>query len=369
MTSRLRSAIRSVLFAGAWLACAAADAAAQSAPSLVVIISADPAAPTSQHVAKDLRSLGLDVLVLKATPENSSGRASLERSARSVGAIAALRLIQAGEGMEVWVADRVTGKTVIRELVGQPGAQSAPQDVALGAVELLRASLMELHASAPSRGDVELTPAIRKIAYPPTPSAPPPPPPYVPTLALSAGPAIDVGLRALGPSLHGTLNAWVRLWGPIGARGIASVPLMSERATVPEGSIRLGTEVLGVGIAYDAPLAGGFITPAVTLGVATARVGTWGTANEPFVSSFQQGWYGGGYVQAGAALRLVRGIRLRVDGAALLLASAPAIAVQRGAPPLAGEDVLGTWGAPAVIVSAGLEILWAHAREDLSPGH
>src|SRR5258708_40353465 len=90
----------------------------QSAPSLVVIWAWDPAAPAARRLSKDLQGLGLDVLVLKATPENSSGRESLEKSARSVGAIAAVRLVPAGEGTEVWVADRITGKTVIRDLVG-----------------------------------------------------------------------------------------------------------------------------------------------------------------------------------------------------------------------------------------------------------
>src|SRR3954464_15550671 len=87
----------------------------QSAPALVVIVTSDPAAPAAKRLSKDLQGLGLDVLVLKATPENSSGRESLEKSARSVGAIAAVRLVPAGEGTEVWVADRITGKTVIRD--------------------------------------------------------------------------------------------------------------------------------------------------------------------------------------------------------------------------------------------------------------
>jgi hypothetical protein len=352
VSSGLRRAFRSFCLGVLLLAGLADRASAQSAPGLVVIISADPASPTSQGVAKDLRGLGLDVLVLKATAENSSGRASLERSARSVGAIAALRLVQAGEGLEVWVADRVTGKTVIRQLVAPPGAEAAPEDVALGAVELLRASLMELHAPTPSRGEVELTPAIRQMAYTPTVTAPPPPPrPFAPLFAMSAGPAVELGVGALGPSLHGTLAAWLQLWGALRARGFLSLPLLSERETVPEGSVRVGTEVLGVGLSYERQTLGGMLAPEISAGFAAARVGTWGKANAPFVSSFEQGWYGGGYLQVGAALRLVRGVRLRLDGTGVLLATVPEIRI--------GERALGTWGAPAVLASLGIEILWS----------
>jgi hypothetical protein len=361
VSGRLRRVLRSIACAVVLLG-QPSVARTQAAPSLVVIVSSDPATPTSQRVAKELRGLGLDVLILKATPENAVGRASLERSARSVGAIAALRLIEASEGLEVWVADRVTGKTVIRQLVGPPGTPTDPEDVALGAVELLRASLMELHAPTPSRGevDVEIAPTVRQIAYPPAAVAPPAPNPYLPVLALSAGPGVDLGLRALGPSLHATVAGWAKLSGPLGARAFVSMPLLAERASVPEGHVQLRSDVLGLGLSFERGMANGWVTPQVTLGVAACHVGTWGKAAAPLVSSFEQGWYGGAYAQLGAALRLTRGIRLRLDGTAVLLAGAPSSTIKQDPSlPTTTPRSFGTWGAPAGIASLGLEVLWA----------
>src|SRR5579864_2144728 len=119
---------------------------AQSGATLVAIVTTEPNASLTRRVRAELQGLGLDVIVLKPPEEGSPMRAPLELAARSVGAIAAVRLVPSGEGkVEVWVADRVTGKAVVRELdVPRSGASDAA--IAVGSVELLRASLMELHS-------------------------------------------------------------------------------------------------------------------------------------------------------------------------------------------------------------------------------
>jgi hypothetical protein len=321
----------------------------QSAPSLVVIVTSEPAAPAAKRLSKDLQGLGLDVLVLKATPENSSGRESLERSARSVGAIAAVRLVPAGEGTEVWVADRVTGKTVIRDLVGGT-PETGPDDVALGAIELLRASLMELHSPGAPPSDAELTPAVRDLSYavPVAPAEPTKKPP--PLLSLMVGPAVDLGLRSVGPAFGSHCAFWARIGAGFGARGFVSLPIVPERETIAEGEVTVSSSVMGLGLSYDYRRAENVFAPYIGLGVAAARVMTVGNATLPILSTSESAWYAGGYWQIGAGLALTQGVRIYLDGTALLLASAPGIR--------AGGRTVGRWGAPGVVGSMGIEVMW-----------
>jgi hypothetical protein len=319
----------------------------QSAPALVVIVTSDPAAPAARRLSKDLQGLGLDVLVLKATPENSSGRESLEKSARSVGAIAAVRLVPAGEGTEVWVADRITGKTVIRDLVGAT-AETGPDDVALGAIELLRASLMELHSPTVPPSDAELTPAVRDLAFP-LPAAPAKK--QVPTLSLMVGPSVDLGVRSIGPALGSNWALWARIGSGFGTRAFVSLPIVPEQETVAEGEVTISSSVIGLGLSYDYRRAENAFAPYIGLGVAAARVVTIGNATPPLLSTSESAWYGGGYWQIGAGVAMTQGLRLYADGTALLLASAPGIRV--------GGRTVGRWGAPAVVASLGFEVSWA----------
>jgi hypothetical protein len=329
---------------------AAPAARSQSAPSLVVIVTSDPAAAAARRLSKDLQGLGLDVLVLKATPENSSGRESLEKSARSVGAIAAVRLVPAGEGTEVWVADRVTGKTVIRDLVGAT-PETGPDDVALGAIELLRASLMELHSPGAPPSDAELTPAVRDLSFavPAAPSTPAKRP--VPMLSLMVGPSVDVGLRSIGPSLGSNWALWARLGSGFGTRAFVALPIVPERASVVEGDVTVSSSVMGLGFSYDYRRGENVFAPYIGLGFAAARVVTIGSAIPPALSTSDSAWYTGGYSQLGAGLEVTQGLRLYVDGTALLLAQAPGIRVD--------NRTVGRWGAPAVVGSMGLEVSWS----------
>jgi len=80
-----------------------------------------------------------------------------------------VRLVASREGkVEVWVADRVTGKAVVRELDAPEGGTSDAA-VAIGSVELLRASLMELHSGEPAHGDAPATEKLQSLALVSTP--------------------------------------------------------------------------------------------------------------------------------------------------------------------------------------------------------
>jgi hypothetical protein len=136
---------------------------ASDQPARVVLIE-DPAETTIlPRLRAELGGLGLDVRTV-AKNENEQLPRDLIESARQVGAVAAFRIIVEGDRADVWVADRVTGKVVLREMLPR-GAQIDGRVVALRAVELLRASLMELDASrAAPQGELAPPPTLSETS-------------------------------------------------------------------------------------------------------------------------------------------------------------------------------------------------------------
>jgi len=102
----------------------------------------------------ELAGLGLDVKLAAKKPDEQLPR-DLVEAARSANAVAAFRIVLAEGHADVWIADRVTGKVVLREMLPR-GAQIDGRVVALRAVELLRVSLLELDVHEPTVEDAPM---------------------------------------------------------------------------------------------------------------------------------------------------------------------------------------------------------------------
>jgi len=319
-------------------------ARAESGATLVAIVTTEPTSSLTRRVRAELQGMGLDVIVLKPPDEGSASRAPLERAARSVGAIAAVRLIASSEGkVEVWVADRVTGKAVVRELdASESGASDAA--VAIGSVELLRASLMELHSSEAPHGDAPASPKIESLALPSTPA------PAVPRLGLGVGAGAELGVRGLGPSADANLGLWVRLAPRLGARIVGRSSLSPARVETPSGAVEVRSLLVGAMAEFAfADVAGPWV-PSVALGIAAAHVSTTGTAVPPFVSASEATWAAAPLGGLGVAWAFATDLRLRADG--LVAWTLPPVHVSTP------TTAIGGWGYPAVMLSLGVEVLW-----------
>ena len=325
------------------LACLALALVARAEPgaSLVLLISEQPEDAVTDRLQRDLRSLGFSVLVLSATPENSSSAAALEQTARGLGGIAAVRVLAEARGSELWVLVPQAGRALTRSLARPAGSPADPNEVALGTLELLRASLIELHPPAPR--------AAPSKAEPPAMAPSAAQPPRAPTFSLAGGVAADLGLRSVGPSLTTLWAAWAKLGGCFGARGFVSLPLLAESTEVPEGRVEVEPTLLGAGLTCSLSGASARFSPRVSLGFAGARVETRGTAHDPLASSNDAVWLGGGYGLLGIGLRLTSDVRLNLDATGVLLPTPAVIVV--------GRREIGTWGAPGGVVSLGLEVL------------
>ncbi len=324
------------------------DARAESGATLVAIVTAEPNSSLTRRVRAELEGLGVDVIVLKPPDEGSPSRAPLEQAARSVGAVAAVRLVASSEGkVEVWVADRVTGKAVVRELdASESGASDAA--VAIESVELLRASLMELHSGEPPHGDAPATEKIQSLALPSLAAGAGAPP--RPRLGLAVGAGAELGLRGLGPSADVDLGLWVRLSSRFGARVVGHTSLSPASVVTPSGTVDVRSQLVGAMATYAFVDVSSPWVPSAAIGIAAAHVSTTGTAVPPFVSASEAAWSAAPLAALGLAWSFAPGLRLRAD--ALGLFTLPPVHVNTPT-----TDV-GWWGAPALVVSLGVEVLW-----------
>jgi hypothetical protein len=134
-----------------------------------------------------------------------------------------------------------------------------------------------------------------------------------------------------------------------GVRGFVALPLGSEVADVPEGRVEVEPVIVGAGLSCSFAYRGGLLWPRAALGAAGARVLTRGVALEPSRSHQGAAWLGGGYGSLGLGLRLTRDVHLNFDVMGLLLPTPAMIFV--------ANRQVATWGAPAGLVSLGVEVL------------
>ncbi len=132
----------------------------------VVLVTNHADAPIVPRLRAELVALGMQVEEEDRVEGELLPR-DLSETARRHRAIAAFRLRLTEGTVEIWVADRVTGKVVLREVVHRGSDNIDDMLVVLRAVELLRGSLMELEAPHPSRGELKPTPEVRVVTgYP-----------------------------------------------------------------------------------------------------------------------------------------------------------------------------------------------------------
>ena len=135
------------------------------APGTILLVVDERAVALATRVAAELEALGFSVQSLTHEPRP----AGLAAEARGAGAFAAIGIGPTAEGsVEITVLDRVTGKTLRREVLGRSLTDPTTRElVALRASELLRASLMEIEAPHPPRGELPPTPVVTRVAAAP----------------------------------------------------------------------------------------------------------------------------------------------------------------------------------------------------------
>jgi hypothetical protein len=104
----------------------------------------------------ELTSAGFDTEIVDGAAAGSApadARGALEQLAGRRGADAVVAIVGdlAPDSVEVWVIDKVTGKSVVRRVPFEPAAARASETLAIRAIELLRSSFLEIDLAAHDR--------------------------------------------------------------------------------------------------------------------------------------------------------------------------------------------------------------------------
>ncbi|WP_148313727.1 hypothetical protein [Sorangium cellulosum] len=331
------------------------EARAGGAPRIVVV------APSredrvSLRLQAELRALKFEVPEVEIAPDPPS-RERLEEVAREKDAVAAVRIAPSSGGVEVWLVDRMTGKTVLREMVtDDTRSPSGGAALALRVVELLRASLMELDAPRPPAGEVAPPPSIREMMASPRADTPAPapsvglPPPRGAAFSIELGPAVLLSPGGMGP--WGLLSAAANYQPSeeVGASVFALIPLLSSSASGPEGVATARVGLVGAAISGVVAPPGAPWRFAVGAGASAVWMRLEGRPSERYEGSTEDLLTVAPLLRAGLGVAITPRLRVRADAICGVAILVPVVE-------FAGRQVA-TWGVPLVAPSLDLELVW-----------
>jgi hypothetical protein len=295
----------------------------------------------STRLRAELLDAGFEVIEVDRAPGDP--RSEVESAAQDTSSFATVAMTRAGNGAfaDVWISDRVTGKTVVRRLEVGAGP-NATAILAIRALELLRASLLEIAVKGPpSQASMPAPNDVVKWAAPALPSAPAGA--VLRGSALSIGALALHGLRGIGLAV-GPTAAFSYGAGPWFGRFTLAGPLVGPELIASAGHAAVRQELAEVAVGWalePKPFA-----VRIWVGAGGFDLHTEGSATGPYrgisggVGSFL--WTAG----VGGLARIGARVALEADVATLFLDPRPIVV-------LAGNDA-GSAGAPSVGASFGV---------------
>jgi hypothetical protein len=297
----------------------------------------------STRLRAELLDAGFEVVEVDRAPGDP--RSEVEDAAPDASSFATVAMSRAANGAfaDVWISDRVTGKTVVRRLEVGAGTR-ATSILAIRALELLRASLLEVAAKPPPDAQPISAPGdvVKWIA----PALPPPAArPLLEGNALGVGALALHGLTGIGLAVGPTVH-YSRGMGPWFVRVAVAGPLAGPELSAAAGtaSIRQELAALTLGWASDPRPLG----VDAWMGAGGFDLHTSSSAGAPYrgisgdVVSFL--WTAG----VGGLARMGPRIALTAELMAVFLDPEPVVVI-------AGRDA-GSAGAPSVGASLGVVV-------------
>lgn len=306
--------------------------------------------PDDEQVRARLRAeldlLGFTTVPLEAPEQTLALGPNLLDQLAVDHASAAIEIVVGEQRIDLWVADGNTGKALNRRLELDQGDA---RTIAIAAVELLRASRLELaettpeHEAQPSSPSDDLPEQVDESERPPA-------DPSMPSIgAISLAPMVGGSPGGFGVTTHVELAG---RWAPLdrfALRFSLWIPTLGNGIAVTGGSVRMF-----VGMAYVEPqlrLPGGveWFHPELGLGLGGAVVGFAGSAQEGLRSTTQVVGGFSGYGHLGLGFAVVPRLWIRLDGYLGVLLPQPRVKSVT-------NETEATWGSPFATGTLGLEI-------------
>lgn len=318
---------------------------AQSTPKTVVMVVDPSALPLALRLRQEIESLGLFV---KWLPAERARLPSLEQEAATADAVASIRIApMGGNDVDMTIFNRATGKTVSWKLVAASTADPAAGElIATRSVELLRASLLEMAAQAPT------TPAPTQ--QPPAPLAAPPVHEAPENLSLLVGPSLLYSTD-FSTGVH-VLSAMT--WMPFARAGLSAsvlTPVLPARLVRAEGAVELYGAFYRLGAVLEVTGSQSPVSLRLTAAAGLGRLQLRGAASPSYVSATETRLVACPSLSVTARLALAPHLRLFLDGAG-------STAFPKTVIRLAGREAT-EWGRPALSAALGLELSAAVGAE------
>lgn len=324
----------------------------------------------------ELLTMGFEVLTLPEPPATVDPD-SLEAIAERTQAIAAI-IIDQPEGNvsgRLWITERVTGKTLFRKVRPEKVSPDAPTIFALRAVELLRASLLELQEPHPTRGTVEATPQLKNLVTPPA-AAPKPaaPAPVAGAPKPAPAPAAPPATQKPEPRAPGrprwSASAGIRLLGGPGGMPWAAGPTLgvawhaapgwtlqlqgsgpfSARVEDRGAGALTNQETVELRVRGDLLRRHSLVVPYLAGGIGIHRMGASGTAPAPSLGVSNAAWTPTASMALGMRLRAANNLSLIAEAETVFTASRQVVVF--------GDRTVATAGRPLVAGTIAGEVSW-----------
>jgi len=340
------SAPRAALIAAVLsIAAARATGAAEAADSKlrVVIVIDESDDPFAERIKAEVSALGFEVVAIEPWRSGESVE-SLDAVGRANQAAAAIRMIPSRKGVEVWIADQPTGRSLMRQLIVDERPSPNEGLVALQTAELLRTTLLSRSEVPPKAPPPAKVPSDKppEIAPAPHPSALPPG-------------SVQAGAGALyTPGVDPALQLWVTVGlsfaRPFGLALDVSAPLGAGRVTGPEGSAQLRTWLAGLALFFrherpDSPL---YLVAGA--GASLIHISGDGATSAPLVPKSASATAAALYARLDAGIEASRWLRVGVRGVVGLVPQGVQVR-------FAGNDAA-DWGRPFLSGLLVVDLSW-----------
>ena len=264
-----------------------------AAPATLVLVTNHRDAAIIPLLRSELEALGLNIETVDKGEAEVIPR-DLKRAAHDRDAVAAVRVLVSTGVVEVWIADRVTGKVVLREVLPQDADSKVSEStVVLRVVELLRASLMEVEAPHTPRGEVAPPPTLYKVVGYPESTG---------NLRLEMGPAVVASAGGVGPSLAAEFEMGYRMSKHVTLDGFGATSIVPGDISGAEGTAKVISRIFALGIEAHMRVSVSPWQPFARASVGLLSLSSKGDARTPYV----------GYQHDDTGLAVLAGIGTRV---------------------------------------------------------